>query len=199
MNPATTAALTAIGVHRLCYGLLTLTTLLLYRNTFVDDGALGAGLLGLGVVLAAGAVGTLLAAVATPPAVRRIGKRHWVTGLLAGAGLTELTLGLVFTPPALVAGALLIGFVGQGVKICVDTTLQECIDDGHRGRVFSVYDTLVNVTFVVALLIAAFVLPSSGISRPVAGALGLLYLLAALTYAEWIRRGNAHESTPVMR
>jgi MFS family permease len=187
-EPAAAAALTAIGVHRLCYGLLTLMTLLLYRNTFVDGGALGAGLLGLGVVLAAGAVGTLLAAVATPPVVRRIGKRHWVTGLLAGAGVVELTLGLLFTPPALVVGALLIGFVGQAVKICVDTTLQECIDDGHRGRVFSVYDTLVNVTFVVALLVAAFVLPPSGISRPAAAALGVLYLLAAATYGEWSRR-----------
>jgi len=82
----------------------------------------------------------------------------------------------------------LIGFVGQAVKICVDTTLQECIDDGHRGRVFSVYDTLVNVTFVVALLVAAFVLPPSGISRPAATVLGVLYLVAAATYGEWSRR-----------
>jgi MFS family permease len=174
-------------VHRLCYGVLTLMTLLLYRNTFGDRGALGSGLLGLGVVLAAGAVGTLLAAVVTPPVVRRTGKPRWVTGLLIGAGVAQLTLGLAFTPPAVVVGALLIGFVGQAVKICVDTTLQECIDDGHRGRVFSVYDTLVNVTFVAALLGGAVVLPPSGVARPVAAALGLVYLAAAVLYALWSR------------
>ena len=32
--PAAAAALTAISLHRLCYGFLTLMTLLLYRNTF---------------------------------------------------------------------------------------------------------------------------------------------------------------------
>ena len=50
------------------------------------------------------------------------------------------------------------------MKICVDTTLQEWVEDDFRGRVFSVYDTLFNVTFVAALLVGAFVLPASGIS-----------------------------------
>ena len=52
------------------------------------------------------------------------------------------------------------------MKICVDTTLQESVEDDYRGRVFSVYDTLFNVTFVAALLVGAFVLPASGISYP---------------------------------
>ncbi len=198
-QPRTAAALTAIGLHRLCYGLLTLMTLLLYRNTFVDGSAFAVGLLGLGVVLAAGATGTLLAAAVTPPVVRRTGKPRWVTGLLAGAGAAQLTVGLVFTPPAVVVGALLIGFIGQAVKICVDTTLQECTDDGHRGRVFSVYDTVFNVAFVVALLVGAAVLPASGVSRPAVVGVGVLYLATALLYAEWIRRDNVHESTPVTR
>ena len=76
----------------------------------------------------------------------------------------------------------MIGFVGQGVKVCVDTTLQESIDDDHRGRVFSVYDTLVNVTFVVALLIGAFTLPRSGVSHLVLTAVSGGYLLAAFVF-----------------
>jgi MFS family permease len=193
------AALSAIGLHRFCYGLLTLMTLLLYRHTFVAGGAFEAGLLGLGVVVGAGAAGTLLAAAATPPVVRRIGKPRWIAVLLGAAGIAQLTIGLVFVPSTVVLGALLIGFVGQAVKICVDTTLQECVDDDHRGRVFSVYDTLFNVTFVVSLLIGAVVLPASGVSRPFVVAVGLLYLTTAALYAEWIRRANAHESTPVTR
>jgi MFS family permease len=186
-HPPAAAALTAISLHRLCYGLLTLMTLLLYRNTFVDGGAFAVGLLGLGVVLAAGAVGTLLAAAATPPVVRRIGKPRWVVALLVGAGIAQLTIAPVFQPLAVVATSLLIGFVGQAVKICVDTTLQECIDDDHRGRVFSVYDTLFNVSFVVSLLVGAVVLPPSGVSVPVVVGLGLTYLTTAAVYAWWCR------------
>jgi MFS family permease len=188
------AVLAAISLHRLCYGFLTLMTLLLYRNTFAADGPFPGGLLGLGEVVAAGAVGTLLAAVITPPVVRRTGKPRWVVLLLTAAGVAQLTLGLVLVPQTVLVGALLIGVVGQSVKICVDTTLQERIDDDHRGRVFSVHDTLFNVTFVAALLVAALVLPSSGLSRPVVAAVGVLYLLTAAGYAWWSR--SSAESVP---
>src|SRR5918998_966932 len=105
--------------------------------------------------------------------------------------MAQLTIGPVFRPLTVVLGALVIGVVGQAVKICVDTTLQECIDDDHRGRVFSVYDTLFNVTFVVSLLIGAFVLPESGVSRPVIAAVGALYLVTAAAYVAWTRSGAA--------
>jgi MFS family permease len=182
-RPRAAAALGAISLHRFCYGLLTLMTLLLYRNTFARGGGLfPGGLMGLGEVVAAGAAGTLLAAVATPLAVRRLGLRRWVVLLLAGGGAAQLALGLSFLPPSVVAGALLLGFVAQAVKICVDTTLQEEMADEFRGRVFSVYDTLFNVLFVVALLVGALVLPASGISTPVLVAIAVLYLLTALGY-----------------
>jgi hypothetical protein len=178
------AALLAISLHRLCYGLLSLMTLLLYRNTFDSTGSLfPGGLVGLGEVLAAGATGTLLAAVVTPRVVRRIGKPRWITLLLAGGGLAQLALGLPFIPPTIVLAGFLLGFVAQAVKICVDTTLQESVADEFRGRVFSVYDTLFNVTFVVALVVAALVLPPSGVSYGMLLVVAVGYLLAAAGYA----------------
>jgi Major Facilitator Superfamily len=123
----------------------------------------------------------------TPWVVRRIGKPRWVTVLLAGAGVAQLALGLPFIPPTIVGAGFVLGFVAQGIKICVDTTLQETIDDDHRGRVFSVYDTLFNVTFVIALLLAAFLLPPSGVSYPVLIAVGAGYLLTAALYWMWSR------------
>jgi hypothetical protein len=188
-HPPAAAALLAISLHRLCYGLLSLMTLLLYRNTFESSaGLFPGGLVGLGEVLAAGAVGTLAAAVVTPRVVRRIGKPRWITLLLAGGGLAQLGLGLTFDPPTIVLAGFLLGFVAQAVKICVDTTLQETVADDFRGRVFSVYDTLFNVTFVVALLVAAFLLPPSGISYGLLLAVGAGYLLAAAGYARITRR-----------
>jgi MFS family permease len=175
-----------MGAHRLCFGVLTLMTLLLYRNTFTGHGFAG-GLMGLGAVVAAAAAGTLLGAVVTPRVVRRTGKPRWITLLLAVGGVGELALGLPFRPATTVAASLLLGFVAQAVKICVDTTLQESVEDDYRGRVFSVYDTLFNVTYVVALVAAAFLLPPSGRSPAVLVAVAVLSLATALTYARWSR------------
>jgi hypothetical protein len=185
------AALLAMSLHRLGYGVLTLMTLLLYRNTFEPGGVFPGGIVGLGEVVAAGAVGTLLAAALTPGVVRRIGKPRWITLLLVGAGVTQVGLGLPFVPPLIVLASLVLGFVAQGVKICVDTTLQESVEDDFRGRVFSVYDTLFNVTFVVALLVGAFALPASGISYPLLATVGAGYLVAAVGYARVTHRHGA--------
>ena len=194
-HPPTTVVLAVMAVHRLFYGLLTLMTLLLYRNTFTEStGLFRGGLAGLGEVLAAGATGSFLAAVVTPAAVRRWGKAPWTTGLLVLGGVGQLVLGGLFEPPAVVAAVLTLGFVAQGVKICVDTTLQESVEDDFRGRVFSVYDTVFNVTFVVSLMAGAFLLPASGVSVPVLGGIGVGYLLLAAGLLRWARRpGNSLE------
>jgi MFS family permease len=187
--PPAAAALLAMSLHRFAYGLLTLMTLLLYRNTFEPgDGLFPGGIVGLGEVVAAGAVGTLLAAWVTPGVVRRIGTERWITLLLLGAGASQLGLGLPFVAPTIVLAALALGFVAQGVKICVDTTLQECVEDDFRGRVFSVYDTLFNVAFVAALLVGAVVLPASGVSYPLVVAVGAGYVAAAVGYVGFTRR-----------
>ncbi|SSC23625.1 Major Facilitator Superfamily protein, partial [Klenkia terrae] len=179
-SPAATRVLAVMAVHRVCFGLLTLLTLLLYRNSLVPTGWFPVGLPGLAQVLAAGAVGTLLAAVTTPPAVARWGKGRWTTGVLLLGAVGQLGLGLPFTPPTIVAAGFVLGFVSQAVKICVDSTLQEVVHDDFRGRVFSVYDTLFNVTFVVAVVTAALVLPASGTSVPALVVVAVLYLATAV-------------------
>jgi hypothetical protein len=191
-HPPAAAALTVISLHRLFFGVLTLMTLLLYRNTFTEtDSLFPGGLVGLGEVVAAGAIGTLLAAAVTPSAVRRLGKPRWITVVLVGGGVAQLALGLPFVAPTIVLAGLTLGFVAQAVKICVDTTLQEVVEDDFRGRVFSVYDTLFNVTYVVALLIGAFVLPPSGISYAALVAVSVGYALTALLYTRLWSRSSA--------
>jgi MFS family permease len=183
-HPPAVAVLLAIGLHRLGFACLTLMTLLLYRNTFAaDTGLFPGGLVGLGEVVGAGAVGTLLAAAVTPWVVRHVGKPRWVTWLLAFGGTAQVALFVPFVPPTVVTAGLVMGFVSQAVKICVDTTLQESVDDDFRGRVFSVYDTLFNVTYVAALLVGAFVLPPSGVSYWTLLVIAVGYLLTAATYA----------------
>jgi hypothetical protein len=65
------------------------------------------------------------------------------------------------------------------LKVKNDALVQSKIDDYYRGRVFSVYDVVVNSAIVIGALIAAFVLPLSGDSL----------LLPALVFGTYIFSG----------
>jgi hypothetical protein len=104
--------------------------------------------------------------------------------LLAGAAVAQLALGLRYTLPAIVAAAVLLGFIAQGIKICVDTLVQRDVEDLYRGRVFALYDTLVNVTLVAAALLTAVVLPENGHSPGSVVVIAVAYLLTAAAYLQ---------------
>jgi MFS family permease len=173
--PSVAAGLVALVAHRLSFGIATLVTLLLYRNSFTSHGLFRAGLTGVGECLAAGATGLLLAAVITPLLVARFGRRQTVRGALIAAGLAILLLGLPMTIPTVLAAAFALTTAGQVVKLSLDATVQADVADGTRGRVFALYDTVFNVCYVLAVALAATIMPSTG------HAPGLL-LLAAVTY-----------------
>ncbi|BEP13143.1 MFS transporter [Acidothermaceae bacterium B102] len=175
-------ALLAIVSHRLFYGISTIATILLYRNYFHSQGVFKAGLPGLAEVFSASAIGVLLAAAVTPVAVARITKEAWIASLLGFAALVELALGTPYRKDLFVLAALLLGFVAQGSKICVDTIVQEDIDEVFLGRVFSVYDTLFNLTFVAAAVLSALFLPSTGKSYVSIAVITLGYALAAAAF-----------------
>jgi len=69
----------------------------------------------------------------------------------------------------------------------VDTLVQEQVEDDYRGRVFSFYDTLFNVTFVAAAVVAAFLLPVSGKSYAMLAVVSTGYALTALGYGLAVR------------
>jgi hypothetical protein len=82
----------------------------------------------------------------------------------------------------LLIGAFVIGVAAQGSKICVDTIVQESIDDAFRGRVFSFYDVIFNIAFVSAAAFAAVSLPADGNSPVVYAVISVGYAVTALTY-----------------
>jgi MFS family permease len=176
-------ALGAVGVHRTLYGTLLLMALLLYRNYFYA-GASGSHALGHAAPLVAtSAVGFGLAAVVTPIGTRRTGKDGWITSWLAIAALVTLLLGATFNQYLFLALGLIMGLSAQSVKICVDTTVQQQVDDAYMGRVFSVYDMLFNVAYVVGPAIAVPFMPVTGKSYTLVIAIAAGYLAAALVYA----------------
>ena len=181
--------LAAISAHRFFYGLSFVATLLLYT----EQGAIGRGFAGLGEVVVVSVVGGLLAAVVTPAVTRRLGTQRWIVVVFALAALAEVVFGVPYTHVAFLVAAFFLGFAAQASKICVDTLLQESIADDYRGRVFSFYDTLFNLSFVSAAAVSAFVLPPNGKSYVALGIVAGGYAVTALVYGAITERRAPNE------
>ncbi|MCU1676082.1 MAG: Major Facilitator Superfamily transporter, partial [Frankiales bacterium] len=164
-------------------GALTLDAVLLYRNEFADvHGAFPGGATGLAEMVGASAVGILAAAALTPRVTDRIGKPAWIAAMLVVGGAAVGALGPTYTPVAFLLAGLVVGLMGQAVKICVDTVLQEVVADDFRGRAFAFYDALFNVAFAIGAVAAAFTLPTSGRSPTVLGVTAALFAAAGVVY-----------------
>lgn len=175
-------ALTMITVHRICFGLWTVSTLLLYRNYFHGSGLFRSGLAGLAQVVALIAVGGGIAALVTPVATRRLGYARWPALALLASGIVQLVCGLPYRLELVLLAALLLGFASQAVKITVDTLVQQQVDDEFRGRIFALYDTLFNIALVTAAVLTATLLPADGHAPAAVIAIGASYLLTAALY-----------------
>ncbi len=176
------AALGATAGQRVIYGILSLTTILLYRNYFYAHASANASLAGFTIVLVASAFGYGAAAVVTPMVTRLVSKPAWIAILLTAGGLVTGLAGPAFSQAAFVVIGLSLGLVAQGVAICTTTIIQQRMDDGYRGRVFALYDMLFNVPFVLGAVIAALVVPASGKSLRLILAAAAGYLATALLY-----------------
>ena len=183
-------ALGAVGVHRALYGTLLVEALLLYRNYFFHGGNGNKALGHATLLVITSAVGFGLAAVVTPQGVKRVTKDQWITIWLAIGGVVTIVLGPTFNQVTYLAVGFAMGLSAQCVKICADTTVQQTVDDAYMGRVFSLYDMLYNVAYVIGPAIAIPFLPESGKSYQVVLTIGVLYLVAGLAYAMLTRQAN---------
>lgn len=181
-------ALAAIAAHRFFYGVSTIAAILLFRSYFNEPQDVDAGLAGLGRAFAASALGFLLAAFITPEITHRVRKSTWITICFGFAAVAESVYVVYLTEAALLVGAFVIGIAAQGSKICVDTIVQESVDDAYRGRVFSFYDVLFNISFVSAAAFGAMTLPADGNSPAVYAFIAAGYAATAIAYASVSRR-----------
>jgi MFS family permease len=181
-------ALAAIASHRYWFGIASVSLVLLYRNHFHGPGEADAAFADLSTATLVGGAGFVAAAVVTPWVTERVRPQTWSVALLVAAGVVQLVPGALYTRPAVLVTAFVLGLASQGIKICVDTLVQAGVDDAFRGRVFSLYDVLFNVTFVAAAATAALVLPADGRSVLVLSVLSTGYLVTALAYSVLGRR-----------
>jgi MFS family permease len=175
--PSVAAGFIALFAHRAAVGISLLLTVLLMRYSFTPMGPLKVGLGGLGEIFVAGGVGILVAGLTTARLVERFGRRRSMCAALLLAALAQAGLGLPMSLPTVLAGTFVIIYAGQVLKLCVDAACQRDIGDETRGRVFALYDTLFNITQVIAVALAATVAPMNGRSHGLILVATALYLL----------------------
>jgi MFS family permease len=179
-NIDTARGIIATAVHRGGLTALTLTALLLERNTFNDPASPEDGLQGFGIALTIAGIGVFLGAFLAPFGVARFGRHRWIKFAMFASALSPVFLAIWQTEVALAVTAFLTAFCGQNIKVTNDALVQSKIDDYYRGRVFAVYDVVVNSAIVSGGLIAALLLPTSGVTAKVPLFVMGAYLLVAL-------------------
>lgn len=170
----------AVAIHRGGITAMTLIALLLERNTFHDPADSEAGLAGLSFTLSLAACGFVVGAVIAPYGVRKVGRHRWMRFSLLASASGPLFIIFVRTPITLAIAAIITALFGQSLKVTNDALVQSKIDDIYRGRVFSVYDVVVNGAIVSGAVIAAVLLPDTGDSFLVPLLVVAAYLIAGL-------------------
>lgn len=180
-HPRPRRAITVVAVHRISFGMLTVDALLLVRNTFNTVAQADHALTQFAIITGAAAAGALAGAALTPWSTRRLGTVTWSAIVLLVGGLTGGLLVVAGSEsvslPLLLAGAAFFGFVGQTVKVCADTEVQLHIRDDHLGRVFSLFDMIVNASLVLGITFMALCAPASGQAPAMIALAGLLLVV----------------------
>ena len=179
-NIDTARGIGAVAIHRGGMTALTLIALLLERNTFHDPADNEAGLAGLSFTLSIAACGFVVGAAIAPYGVRRVGRHRWMRFTMVASTLGPLFIVFTRTPLTLSFAAFLTALFGQSLKVTNDALVQSKIDDIYRGRVFSVYDVVVNGAIVSGAVIAALMLPNTGDTFLVPLIVAILYVTAGL-------------------
>ena len=168
--------ISATAIQRGGLTALTLMALLLNRNTFHNPDLPEQGLAGFATAVTAAGFGVAIGALITPFGVARFGRHLWIRiSLIAGAipmfALATRQINLILLTTGFFAA-----LAGQGVKVTNDALVQSKISDEYRGRVFAVYDVMVNGGIVCGAILASLILPKSGESHMVPLLVGTIYI-----------------------
>lgn len=179
-------AIAVVGIHRIALGMLTVDALLLVRNTFNSMTNADDALSQFAIITGAAAAGALIGAVCTPWASRTWGTITWSSAVLVFGGLSGGALVLAGamneSMPVLLVGAACFGLIGQSVKVCADTEIQVGIRDDHLGRVFALFDMIVNACLVAGITIMAMTSPTSGQTPAMIIAAGSLLVITGVWF-----------------
>jgi MFS family permease len=190
------AALGAIGGFGLLFGPVFLLAIILYRNYFYPSHATTAAS-HVAVLAAASAVGYACAALVTPPATKRVSKQAWIALMLVLSAVVTGLLGETFNQIAYLAIGFFLYLARQAMAISATTIIQEHVEDIYRGRVFSFYDMMGNVTYVAGAALFAAFMPANGKSPAIVAIAAVGFAIVAAAY--WLSAGGPSPSASAQR
>jgi MFS family permease len=162
---------------------VTVATILVYRNYFHTVAEVNAAIGELGVLALVTGIGFVLAAAVTPIVRHRVGARAWMIICFVASAVLQTFPGATYTRAGILIAAFLCGVLAQAIKINVDTFVQAHVDDEFKGRVFVIYDMIFNTALVAAAGIGALVLPVDGKSVLVLVIISGCYLITGVVFA----------------
>ena len=165
------SSMMAVGFQRWAFGALTVHALLLSRNSWSTNNTADEAVLYFGLCAGAAALGAFTAAILStfllsdrkdPSAKGAAPHRqvYLVTTMTIAIAVSIIVTFIGYQSGTLVAvcvTAASLSFAGQLLKINADTTIQRTIDDAHRGRVFSIFDMMINVALVLGITTYALI------------------------------------------
>jgi hypothetical protein len=181
--------LAAVWLHRLLLGAGFVLVIL------ISDARFHLKIAGYGLALGATGVAAFLGSLAAPICAER-----WRSSVLIPVTFlppaAAIFLGAVFPDPVVMIAALgLTGFSFQLLKVLADAMIGRASPDAVRGRVFSVYDVLYNIAFVLAGLLMIPLWRPDRIHL-LLGSLAAAFLVGGLTFFHVLRSGTAPEEQP---
>lgn len=180
-RPVAGLAIAVLAGTRLLFGLFSVAVILAFRNLLNDDPVAALGDLTLwGTMTGIGFIG---ATAVVPPLARRLGLRRTAVVVLFLAA-TATAVALQRQEVLMLAFSVLVGLGTQCFKIAADTFVQAHVEDRFKGRVFTFYDMAYNGAFVLGAVVAALVLPATGVGGAVAPGTAAAWL--ALAGAFWL-------------
>lgn len=182
-RPVAVLALVLMAATRLLFGLFSVAVILAARHLWHPSDRPELALADLTVWGLCTGVGFILAAPLVPALVRGWGLRRTAVALLGVGMLTSLVMASTTTKVIIFATSFFVGLAVQSFKICVDTIVQSHVDEQYKGRAFTFYDMLFNGAFVASGVLAAFVLPETGLSRGAFLGVAGVYLACAVIFA----------------
>jgi hypothetical protein len=187
--PSVAATLAGLAAHRMVLGINSLLVLVIVRHTDVPQVEV-AGLGTAALFALAVGCGSFLANVVMPAAAARWGRYATANGALAAAAVIQLA-GFGLQLPMMVGCGFFLGLAGQVVKLCADSAMQLDCDDALRGHVFAIQDSLFWMAFILAMTLAASVIPADGHQPGLVVAGVVVYLVGLAAQAIIGRRAPA--------
>ncbi|WP_040283790.1 MFS transporter [Tessaracoccus massiliensis] len=187
-RPVALIALLQMAVTRLLFGLLSVAVILAARHLWHPADKPELALADLAVWGLATGAGFILSAPLVPVLVRPWGLRRTAIGLLVLGAASSVVIALTTSKLVIFVTSFFVGLAVQSFKICVDTIVQAHVGEQFKGRVFTFYDMGFNGAFVTAGVLAAFVLPPTGLSMVAFLGIAAGYLACAAWLSAAARR-----------